>query len=92
MRLKEKIILYLNRHNLLLYIIISTLYFEFVFHISCFKGITFINTVNIILFTLPICLLIYLLSTLFNKKINKKKKKKIKKNKKKKKKKKKNIK
>ena len=71
MRLKEKIILYLNIHNLLLYIIISTLYFEFVFHISCFKGITFINTVNIILFTLPICLLIYLLSTLFNKKINK---------------------
>ncbi len=71
MSLKEKIILYLSRHNLLLYIIISTLYFEFVFHISCFKGITFINTVNIILFTLPICLLIYLLSTLFNKKINK---------------------
>lgn len=53
---------------LLLYTILSVLYYELVFHVFCFNNF---DVINVIFFTLPFILIMYFICSVFNKKINK---------------------
>ncbi|MCM1370532.1 MAG: sulfatase-like hydrolase/transferase [Clostridium sp.] len=66
--MKIKFFDFLKHYGALLFVIISTLYFEIIFHVFAFNDF---KVLNLFIFTLPIALLIYLLSTIGNKTINK---------------------
>lgn len=66
----NKIKEFIKTKSLLLFLIISILFLELIFHVFCLKSFGK-EILTIVLFTLPLCFLIYLFCSLFNKKINK---------------------